>query len=336
MPKRALITGITGQDGSYLAELLLDKGYEVHGMVRRMASEDYRDRIGRIQHLADRLRIHAGAIECQPSVFNVVEAIRPDECYHLAAQSSVSHAAEDEFQTWGVNVSGAHYLLAALKRLAPGCRTFFAASSEIFGAGDGSLLSESSAPAPRSMYGISKLAGLELARHYRSRHGMFVANGILFNHESPRRGFEFVSRKITSTAAAILAGRKQSLELWGTTAARDWGAASDFVEGMWLMLQAEDPTDFVLATGVTRTIEQFARTVFSMVGLDWQRHVELKDRPGDAKADEAILAGDSSKAARLLNWRPRTSFEELARSMLETDLRRVGCDPRRIFARAHA
>lgn len=336
MSKRALITGITGQDGSYLAELLLAKGYEVHGMVRRVASEDHIQRAGRIRHLAHRVQIHAGSIECQPSVFNVVEEVRPDECYHLAAQSSVSYGAEDEFQTWDVNVSGTHYVLAALKRVVPECRTFFAASSEIFGVGDPAPRCETSMPQPRSMYGITKLAGLELARHYRDKHGLFVASGILFNHESPRRGFEFVTRKITCAAAAIAAGRDESLELWNVGAARDWGAAPDFVEGMWLMLQAEDPADYVLATGTARTIEQFADSAFALAGMDWRRHVRVKAQPNGTKADEAVLIGDPSKAMRLLDWRLRTSFEELVRSMLEADLRRAGYDPLKVLAKTHA
>ncbi|NWF82272.1 MAG: GDP-mannose 4,6-dehydratase [Bryobacteraceae bacterium] len=336
MSKRALITGITGQDGSYLAELLLAKGYEVHGLVRRVAAEDPDQRYSRIVHILPRIQIQAGSLECQPSVFNVVEKVRPDECYHLAAQSSVGYGAQDEFQTWNVNVSGTHYLLAALRQLAPRCKMFFAASSEIFGAGDGSPRTETSPFQPRSLYGISKLAGFELARHYREKHGLFAATGILFNHESPRRGMEFVTRKITRAVAAILAGRAETIDLWNVSAARDWGAAPDFVEGMWLMLQAEEPEDYVLATGTARTVAQFAEAAFSSAGLDWTRFVASGAAASATGSGEPAMTGDPSRALQKLNWRSRTSFDNLVRQMVEADLQLSGLDPAQVMARASA
>lgn len=336
MSKRALITGITGQDGSYLAELLLAKGYEVHGLVRRVAAEHLDQRYSRVLRLLPEVQIHAGSLECQPSVFNVVEKVRPEECYHLAAQSSVGYGGQDEFQTWNVNVSGTHYLLAALRQLAPRCRTFFAASSEIFGPGDGSPRTETSPFQPRSLYGISKLAGFELVRHYREKHGMFTASGILFNHESPRRGMEFVTRKITTAVAAILAGRAETIDLWNVSATRDWGAAADFVEGMWLMLQAGEPEDYVFATGKARTVAQFAEVAFSLAGLDWTRFVAAGAAASATGSGEPVMIGDPSRAWKQLNWRPRTSFENLVRQMVEADLQLSGLDPAQVMARASA
>src|SRR6185437_6869094 len=235
MIQRALITGITGQDGSYLAELLLSKGYEVHGIVRRVALEDPAHRLARLQSISDRIHLHAASLESFASPFKVAAEIAPDECYHLAAQSFVSHSFDDEFSTFNVNVNGTHFLLSVLRQVAPKCRFYFAGSSEMFGKPEEVPQTERTRFHPRSAYGISKVCGFELTRNYREAYTMFAANGILFNHESPRRGFEFVTRKITSGVAQIVAGKKQQLKLGNLEAKRDWGHAREFVQAMWLM-----------------------------------------------------------------------------------------------------
>src|SRR3989449_7458489 len=220
--KRALITGITGQDGSYLAELLLDEGYEVHGVVRRVAIEDPEHRLWRILHLKDRLHLHAASLESLPSIYRVFQAVKPHECYHLAAQSFVSYSFEDEFSTLNANINGTHYVLAVLHDLAPQCRFYFAGSSEMFGRAEEVPQNEKTRFHPRSAYGISKVAGFELTRNYREAYGLHASSGILYNNESPRRGYEFVTRKITSGVARILAGRAQKLRPGNLAAQRDW------------------------------------------------------------------------------------------------------------------
>ncbi len=239
--KRALITGITGQDGSYLAELLLDKGYEVHGIVRRVAIEDPEHRLWRILHVKDRLHLHAASLESLPSVYRVFHAVKPDECYHLAAQSFVAYSFEDEFSTLNANINGTHHVLTALRDCTPGCRFYFAASSEMFGKVAEVPQNERTPFHPRSAYGISKVAGFHLTRNYREAYGIKASSGILYNHESPRRGFEFVTRKITSHAARIKLGLAKEVRLGNLDARRDWGHARDYVQAMWLMLQQERP-----------------------------------------------------------------------------------------------
>ncbi|HEX8852738.1 MAG TPA: GDP-mannose 4,6-dehydratase, partial [Pyrinomonadaceae bacterium] len=234
MSKKALITGITGQDGSYLAEHLLEQGYEVHGLVRRVALEEPERRFTRISHLIDRLQLHAASLESYPSIFNVVSRHAFDECYHLAAQSFVAESFADGFTTMNTNINGTHYMLAALRELRPACRFYFAGSSEMFGKVHDVPQTEQTPFHPRSPYGISKVAGFDLTRNYREAYGMFCASGILFNHESPRRGFEFVTRKITSTVARIKAGTAHELRLGNLEAKRDWGHARDYVRAMHL------------------------------------------------------------------------------------------------------
>ena len=236
MPKKALITGITGQDGSYLAELLLANGYEVHGIVRRVAIEDPEHRLWRIRHLADRLTLHSASLESHASIYEVVENVKPDECYHLAAQSFVSYSFEDEFTTISSNVSGTQYVLSAIRKRAPRCRFYFAGSSEMFGKVKESPQNEDTHFHPRSPYGISKVAGFDLTRNYREAYELHASSGILFNHESPRRGHEFVTRKITSAAAKIKLGLEKKLRLGNVEAKRDWGHAREYVYAMWLML----------------------------------------------------------------------------------------------------
>jgi len=316
--RRALITGITGQDGSFLAELLLSKGYEVHGIVRRVALEDPSRRLGRIAQLLDRVHLHAASLESFPSVYQVFRNVLPDECYHLAAQSFVSYSFDDEFSTLNTNINGTHFVLAALKDMAPQCRFYFAGSSEMFGKAEQVPQTEATRFHPRSAYGISKVAGFELTRNYREAYGAHASNGILFNHESERRGFEFVTRKITIGAAQILAGRSKELRLGNLDAKRDWGHARDYVEAMWLMLQQDEPDDYVIATGETHSVREFVETAFSLAGLDPDRYVvsapELY-RP----AEVHLLVGDSSKARAKFGWKAKTGFKDLVREMVAAD-----------------
>ena len=321
MTNKAFITGITGQDGSYLAELLLSKGDEVHGIVRRVALEDPKHRTWRINHIRDRVKLHSASLESYASVFNVVEKIRPDECYHLAAQSFVSYSFEDEFSTMNTNIDGTHAILSALKERAPKCRFYFAGSSEMFGVAPQSPQNETTPLMPRSSYGISKLAGYHLTRNYREAYGMFACSGILFNHESPRRGFEFVTRKITNAVARIKLGLEKELRLGNLDAKRDWGFAGDYVKAMWLMLQQEKPDDFVAATGETHTIREFLDLAFDHVGLDWKKFVST-DKQLFRPAEIFELKGDYSKARKILNWKPEVSFTELVHMMVDADLER--------------
>jgi GDPmannose 4,6-dehydratase len=318
MKKRALITGITGQDGSYLAELLLEKNYEVHGMVRRIAIEDPEHRLRRLRGILDRITLHAASLESFASVHKVIAATKPDECYHLAAQSYVAYSFEDEFSTLNSNINGTYYLLSALRYLAPDCHFYFAGSSEMFGQAEETPQSEGTRFHPRSSYGISKVAGFELARNYREVHGMFAAAGILFNHESPRRGHEFVTRKITSSLALILAGKLDKIRLGNLEARRDWGHAREYVVAMWKMLQRPMAEDYVVATGETHSVREFVELACSIAGLDPSRHVEL-DPALYRPAEVAILLGDPSKAARDLDWRPTIKFRELVEEMLLAD-----------------
>ena len=317
--KTALITGITGQDGSYLSELLLEKGYEVHGIVRRVALEHPQARMWRIRHLLDRINIHSASMESYASIFNIISDINPDECYHLAAQSYVSYSFEDEFSTINTNLNGTHYVLSSLKRQAPNCRFYFAASSEMFGKVKETPQNEDTPFHPRSPYGISKLAGFELTRNYREGYNMFALSGILFNHESPRRGAEFVTRKISSGAAKIKLGIEKEIKLGNLDAKRDWGHARDYVKAMWLMLQQNEPEDFVVATGKSYSVEDFLEKAFNHVGLNYKDYIVIDEtlyRPSEVK----ILQGDATKARQKLKWSNECSFDALVKDMVEGDL----------------
>jgi len=323
--KKALITGITGQDGSYLAEFLLDKDYEVHGIVRRVALEDPVHRLWRIKHIQDKVKLHAASMESYASIFRVIDAICPDECYHLAAQSFVSYSFEDEFSTINTNINGTHYVLSAVKEKAPECRFYFAGSSEMFGNAPVSPQNEDTPFKPRSPYGISKSAGFHLTRNYREAYGLFACNGILFNHESERRGFEFVTRKISSAVANIKLGRQDKVLLGNLDAKRDWGYTPDYIRAMWLMLQLSEPDDYVIATGESHTVRELVAKAFSVVDLDWEDYVRV-----DAKfyrpSEVYELRGDSTKAREVLGWEPTVSFDELVCKMVEADLARVRND----------
>ena len=319
MAKRALITGITGQDGSYLAEHLLSLGYEVHGLVRRVALEDPIRRLHRISHLVDRLVLHPATLETYPSIFNVISRVALDECYHLAAQSFVAESFNDGFSTMNTNINGTHYMLAALYELRRDCKFYFAGTSEMFGKVRETPQTEMTPFYPRSPYGISKVAGFELTRNYREAYGMYCCNGILFNHESPRRGFEFVSRKITSTAVQIKLGMATELALGNLDAKRDWGHAADYVEAMHLMLQQPEPDDYVVATGETHTVREFCELAFCELGLDYEKYIKIDERYY-RPAEVHLLLGDSTKARRQLSWEPKYQFSELVKEMVHADL----------------
>jgi GDPmannose 4,6-dehydratase len=321
--RKALITGITGQDGSYLLELLLAKGYQVHGVVRRVALEDPEHRMSRLLPHLDEVQLHSASLESYASLHRVIARVQPDECYHLAAQSFVSYSFDDEFSTLNSNINGTHYLLAALRYVAPRCRFYFAGTSEMFGKAEDVPQTEKTRFHPRSSYGISKVCGFDLTRNYREAYGMHASSGILFNHESPRRGFEFVTRKITCGIARILAGQATELPLGNLEAKRDWGHAREYVEAMWLMLQQPEADDYVVATGESHSVREFVELAFDYAGLDWNAYVRTSSelyRPAEVN----FLLGDASKARARLGWQPRTTFQQLVREMVEADCHALG------------
>ena len=319
MTKKALITGISGQDGSYLTEHLLELGYEVHGLVRRVALEDPERRFSRIKHLLDRTQLHPASLESYPSIFQVISRFDFDECYHLAAQSFVAESFADGFSTLNTNINGTHYMLAALREVLPQCKFYFAGSSEMFGNASEMPQRETTPFNPRSPYGISKVAGFMLNRNYREAYQMFCAGGILFNHEGPRRGYEFVTRKITSTVARIKLGEANELRLGNLDARRDWGHSKDYVRAMHLMLQQKEPDDYVVATGESHTVREFCELAFAQVGLDYRDYVVV-DQQFYRPAEVESLIGDATKAREVLGWRPQHTFRELVEEMVENDL----------------
>jgi len=324
MSKVALITGITGQDGSYLAELLLSKGYEVHGIVRRVALEDETHRLWRLRKILKDIKLHAGSLESYASLFNIILKIKPTEVYHLAAQSYVGYSFEDEFSTLNININGTHYLLSAVKEFAPSkIKFYFAGSSEMFGKAEDIPQNEKTPFNPRSSYGISKVTGYHLVKNYREAYKLHASNGILFNHESPRRGFEFVTRKISHAVARIKNGSKEKLKLGNMSAKRDWGHAKDYVEAMWLMLQRDNPEDYVIGTGKQYSVEDFAKKAFAHVGLNYKDHIIIDKRLLRPAEVDTLLA-DYNKAKKNLNWKPKISFEDLVKNMVENDLEIIG------------
>jgi len=314
--KKALITGITGQDGSYLADLLLDHGYEVHGMVRRSSTEKFE----RIEHLRDRVTLHQGDLLDQRSLVDTLRACKPDEIYNLAAMSFVAVSWIQPTLTAEFTGVGVTRILEAMREVCPEARFYQASSSEMFGKVRETPQTEVTPFYPRSPYGVAKAYGHFITVNYRESYELHTTSGILFNHESPRRGLEFVTRKVTWHAAAIRHGLATRLPLGNLDAARDWGYAKDYVEAMWLMLQQDSADDYVIATGEPHTVRECCQIAFDEAGLDdWQQYVVLDPallRP--AEVDH--LVGDSAKAARVLGWRPRTSFEELIRLMTRADL----------------
>lgn len=317
--KKALITGIAGQDGSYLAELLLSKNYEVHGIVRRTAVEDTTHRLRNLAGIADKIKLHAASLDNHLSLYKVIREVQPDECYHLAASSFVSYSFDDEFSIIVNNFTGTHFLLASIKEVVPLCRFYFAGSSEMFGHASVTPQNESTPFKPRSIYGIAKLSSHHLVSNYRDRYGMFACTGILYNHESPRRGFEFVTRKITSTVAQIKLGRQNKLFLGNLDALRDWGYAPEYVYAMWLMLQQASPDDYVIATGETSSVREFAQYAFECVGLDYRDFIST-DKLLYRESETVPLCGDSSKARSKLKWKRTKGLNDIIHEMVESDL----------------
>ena len=329
LPKKAFVTGITGQDGSYLAELLLAKGYEVHGLVRRASTFN----TSRINHLYQdphdtdaRLFLHYGDVSDGARIVTLLSEIRPDEVYNLAAQSHVRVSFDEPEHTGDTTGIGTVRLLEAVRMLGIECRFYQASTSKLFGGVDAPQYEETPFY-PRSPYGAAKLYSYWITKNYREAYGMFAVNGILFNHESPRRGPTFVTRKITRAVARIQAGLDDSLDLGNLDAIRDWGYAPEYVEGMWRMLQVDEPDDFVLATGVGTTVEEFVAGAFSVSGLDWEKYVKFDERylrPTEVD----VLIGDPAKAKEKLDWKASVTATELARIMVEADLQSLECEGR--------
>lgn len=317
--RKALITGITGQDGSYLAELLISKGYEVHGVVRREAIEDPIHRLRNIKHILDIIVLHVASVDNHLSLYKIVAEVRPDECYHLAASSFVSYSFDDETSVLANNFNSTHFLLASIKELVPCCRFYFAGSSEMFGEVDIYPQNETTIFNPRSIYGISKVSGYYLSTNYRRHHNIFTCTGILYNHESPRRGYEFVTRKITSTVAKIYLGLDNKLELGNVDARRDWGYSPEYVEAMWLMLNHDKPDDYVVSTGKLHSVREFLDLAFSVIDLKYQDYICIN--PTYFRPDEGVpLVGDCSKTTSVLGWKPQKKLEDIVEEMVLTDI----------------
>lgn len=316
--KRAVITGITGQDGSYLAELLLEKGYEVFGLVRRSSTVNF-ERIG---HLQDQIELISGDLLDQKSLVSALQAARPQEVYNLGAQSFVPVSWEQPMLTGEVTGLGVTRILEAIRACDENIRFYQASTSELFGKAQETPQNEQTAFYPRSPYGVSKLYAHWITINYRESYGLFACTGILFNHESPRRGREFVTRKITHGVARIKCGLDPELRLGNLDARRDWGHASDFVRAMWMMLQQDEPDDYVIATGTSRTIGEFCEVAFAHAGLDWRQYVVVDER-FLRPAEVHTLLGDATKAREKLGWEPEVGFEEMVQQMVDSDLEQV-------------
>jgi GDPmannose 4,6-dehydratase len=315
MEKTALITGITGQDGSYLAELLLSKGYKVYGLVRRVSSENYQ----RLEHLRHNITLLQADLLDQSSLTAALEESQPHEIYNLAAQSFVPTSWQQPVLTAEFTAIGVTRVLESIRKVCPQARFYQASSSEMFGKVHETPQRETTPFHPRSPYGVAKVYGHYITVNYRESYNLFACSGILFNHESPRRGLEFVTRKITHGVARIKHGLSDELRLGNLEAKRDWGFAGDYVRAMWLMLQQEAPDDYVVGTGETHSVEEFVRIAFDRAGLDWRRYVVIDPR-FYRPAEVDLLLGDASKARRQLGWQPRMSFEEMVRAMVDADL----------------
>jgi GDPmannose 4,6-dehydratase len=322
MAKRALITGITGQDGSYLAELLLEEGYEVHGVVRRASTSNY----WRIEHLLDRIQLIPADLLDQLSLIRVIEKVQPDEFYNLAAMSFVPASWDQPMLTGEFNAQGVTRVLEAVRQVNPRIRIYQASSSEMFGKVREVPQSELTPFYPRSPYGVSKVFAHYITVNYRESYDLFAVSGILFNHESPRRGLEFVTRKVTDGVARIKLGLTDTLALGNLDAQRDWGFAGDYVRAMWLMLQQDQADDYVIATGETHSVRDLVEVAFTHAGLDWQRHVKLDPR-FLRPAEVDLLIGDASKAKAALGWTPQVDFKGLIHMMVDADLERLARAP---------
>ncbi len=318
MSRVALITGITGQDGAYLAKFLLAKGYTVHGMVRRGSTLPFE----RIADLTDKIELHQGDLLDQMALNRLLEHVQPTEVYNLAAQSFVPTSFDQPILTGEVTALGVTRILEAVRTVDTNIRFYQASSSEMFGKVCEEPQDENTPFWPRSPYGVSKMYGHWMTVNYRESYDLFACSGILFNHESPLRGLEFVTRKVTNAVAKIAQGEQKELRLGNLDAERDWGFAGDYVEAMWLMLQAKHPNDYVIATGIKHTVRELCQVAFEHVGLDWEKYVVVDER-FYRPADVNTLCGDATKARDELGWKPKTSFQELVHMMVDTDMQRV-------------
>lgn len=320
MPK-VLITGISGQDGSYLAELLLNQGYEVHGLVRRAALEEPHKKLWRIFPIINDITLHTGSLESHTGLFEVVRNVEPDYIYHLGAMSFVSYEFEDEYHTLTTNLGSTHTLLSAVQKFIPECKFYFAASSEMFGLSQTAPQSEETPFNPRSVYGISKLAGFHLCKAFRENKGLHTSSGILFNHESPRRGGEYVTQKIVSQAVAIKREQVKELRLGNLDAKRDWGHAKDYVVAMQKMTELEKADDFVISSGITHSVREFCQKAFACLDLNYRDYV-VSDPLFFRPSEKIPLCGDNSKAKKILGWAPTHSFNSIIEEMIEFELKK--------------
>lgn len=316
--KKAIITGITGQDGSYLAELLLDKGYEVHGLVRRESFEDI-ERLSNIKDIKDKLHLHEGSLNDHLTIYKIFSKVLPDECYHLSASSFVNYSFNDEFQTMNNNFNSTHYLLSTIREVNKNCKFYFAGSSEMFGEPNESPQTENTPFNPKSIYGISKVSSHYLLKNYREKENIFACTGIMYNHESPRRGSQFVTKKIVHSAVKIKLGLQNKLYLGNLDAKRDWGYAPDYVKAMWQILQSDKADDFIIATGRLHTVREFLEIAFSYLDLDYQDYVEVDPKFFRA-SEKNPLCGNPSKIKSTIGWKNTKSLEEIIKEMIDEEI----------------
>ena len=316
--RKAIITGITGQDGSYLAELLLSKGYEVHGLVRRESFEDI-EKLENIKHIKDRLHLHEGSLNDHLTIYKIFSKVLPDECYHLSASSFVNYSFNDEFQTMNNNFNSTLYLLSTIREVKKECKFYFAGSSEMLGEPNESPQTEDTPFNPKSIYGISKVSSHYLLKNYREKEGIFACTGIMYNHESPRRGSQFVTKKIISSAVRIKMGLQNELYLGNLDAKRDWGYAPDYVEAMWQILQADRPDDFIISTGKLHTVREFLEIAFSYLDLNYEDYVELNPKFYRA-SEKNPLCGNPSKIKQTIGWENRKSLENIIKEMIDSEI----------------
>ncbi len=316
--KKAIITGITGQDGSYLAEFLLNKGYEVHGLIRRESFEDS-EKLINIQHILDRLHLHEGSLNDHLTIYKVFSKVLPDECYHLSASSFVNYSFNDEFQTMNNNFNSTHYLLSTIREVKKDCKFYFAGSSEMFGEPNESPQTEETPFNPKSIYGISKVSSHYLLKNYREKEGMFACTGIMYNHESPRRGSQFVTKKIISSAVKIKKELQTTLYLGNLDAQRDWGYAPDYVKAMWKILQSDKADDYIMSTGILHTVRNFLEITFSYLGLDYNNYVEVDPKFFRA-SEKKPLCGNPSKIKNSIGWNNSKKLEEIIKEMIDNEL----------------
>ncbi len=316
--RKAIITGIVGQDGSYLAELLLSKGYEVHGFVRRESFEDI-EKLENIKHIKDRLHLHEGSLNDHLTIYKIFSKVLPDECYHLSASSFVNYSFNDEFQTMNNNFNSTHYLLSTIREVKKECKFYFAGSSEMFGEPKVSPQTEDTPFNPKSIYGISKLSSHYLLKNYREKEGIFACTGIMYNHESPRRGSQFVTKKIISSAVRIKMGLQNELYLGNLDAKRDWGYAPDYVEAMWKILQAEKADDFIISTGKLHTVREFLEIAFIYLDLSYENYIKLDPKFFRA-SEKKPLCGNPSKIKNSIGWENSKSLENIIKEMIDNEI----------------